>query len=143
MNKHRRIALFLAMGGVLVVSYHYRDLSWIKLITSGQAVAATDPALSWSAILNKVLRYLVNDMAALGIIYALFAKPSYVRLGWWIMWFGLGFLLPLYYLGLWLLPPSQSIALSYLHRLVMNPVLLMLLIPALYYQHSISSKSTR
>ena len=143
MNKYRRIALFLAMGGVLVVSYHYRDLSWIKLITSGQAVAATDPALSWSAILNKVLRYLVNDMAALGIIYALFAKPSYVRLGWWIMWFGLGFLLPLYYLGLWLLPPSQGIALSYLHRLVMNPVLLMLLIPALYYQHSISSKSTR
>ena len=143
MNKYRRIALFLAMGGVLVVSYHYRDLSWIMLITSGQAVAATDPALSWSAILNKVLRYLVNDMAALGIIYALFAKPSYVRLGWWIMWFGLGFLLPLYYLGLWLLPPSQGIALSYLHRLVMNPVLLMLLIPALYYQHSISSKSTR
>ena len=143
MNKYRRIALFLAMGGVLVVSYHYRDLSWIKLITSGQAVAATDPALSWSAILNKVLRYLVNDMAALGIIYALFAKPSYVRLGWWIMWFGLGFLLPLYYMGLWLLPPSQGIALSYLHRLVMNPVLLMLLIPALYYQHSISSKSTR
>jgi len=143
MNKHRRIALFLARGGVLVVSYHYRDLSWIKLITSGQAVAATDPALSWSAILNKVLRYLVNDMAALGIIYALFAKPSYVRLGWWIMWFGLGFLLPLYYMGLWLLPPSQGIALSYLHRLVMNPVLLMLLIPALYYQHSISSKSTR
>ena len=143
MNKYRRIALFLAMGGVLVVSYHYRDLSWITLITSGKAVAATDPALSWSAILNKVLRYLVNDMAALGIIYALFAKPSYVRLGWWIMWFGLGFLLPLYYLGLWLLPPSQGIALSYLHRLVMNPVLLMLLIPALYYQHSISSKSTR
>ena len=143
MNKYRRIALFLAMGGVLVVSYHYRDLSWITLITSGQAVAATDPALSWSAILNKVLRYLVNDMAALGIIYALFAKPSYVRLGWWIMWFGLGFLLPLYYMGLWLLPPSQHIALSYLHRLVMNPVLLMLLIPALYYQHSISPKSTR
>ena len=143
MNKYRRIALFLAMGGVLVASYHYRDLSWIMLITSGQAVAAKDPALSWSAILNKVLRYLVNDMAALGIIYALFAKPSYVRLGWWIMWFGLGFLLPLYYLGLWLLPPSQGIALSYLHRLVMNPVLLMLLIPALYYQHSISSKSTR
>ena len=113
------------------------------MIKSGQAVAATDPALSLSAILNKVLRYLVNDTAALGIIYALFAKPSYVRLGWWIMWFGLGFLLPLYYLGLWLLPPSQGIALSYLHRLVMNPVLLMLLIPALYYQHSVSSKSSR
>jgi len=133
--------LFLAMGGILVVSYHYRDLSWIKLLTSAQAVAATDPALSSSAILNKVLRYLVNDMAALGIIYALFAKPSYVRLGWWIMWFGLGILLPLYYLGLWLLPPSQHIALSYLHRLVMNPVLLMLLIPALYYQNSLVSKT--
>jgi len=104
-------------------------------------VPATDPALSSSAILNKVLRYLVNDMAALGIIYALFAKPSYVRLGWWIMWFGLGFLLPLYYMGLWLLPPSQHIVLSYLHRLVMNPVLLMLLIPALYYQNSLVSKT--
>ena len=143
MKKLSRGILFLAMGLVLVASYHYRDLSWTQLLTSGQAVAATEPALSSSAILNKVLRYLVNDMAALGIIYALFAKPSYVRLGWWIMWFGLGFLLPLYYLGLWLLPPSQHIALSYLHRLVMNPVLLMLLIPALYYQHSISSKSTR
>ncbi len=141
MNRLGRFALFLAMGGVLVASYHYRDLSWIKLITSGQAVSVKDPALSWSAILNKVLRYLVNDMAALGIIYALFAKPSYVRLGWWIMWFGLGFLLPLYYMGLWLLPPSQHIALTYLHRLVMNPVLLMLLIPALYYQHSLVSKT--
>ena len=143
MKKLSRGILFLAMGGILVVSYHYRDLSWIKLLTSAQAVAATDPALSCSAILNKVLRYLVNYMAALGIIYALFAKASYVRLGWWIMWFGLGFLLPLYYMGLWLLPPSQHIALSYLHRLVMNPVLLMLLIPALYYQHSIAPKSTR
>ncbi|MFM8316741.1 MAG: exosortase F system-associated membrane protein [Bacteroidota bacterium] len=141
MNRLGRIGLFLAMGLVLVASYHYRDFSWIKLITSGQAVAATDPALSSSAILNKVLRYLVNDMAALGIIYALFAKPSYVRLGWWIMWFGLGFLLPLYYMGLWLLPPSLHIALSYLHRLVMNPVLLMLLIPALYYQNSLVSKT--
>ena len=81
MNRLGRIGLFLAMGLVLVASYHYRDLSWIQLLTSGQAVAATEPALSSSAILNKVLRYLVNDMAALGIIYALFAKPSYVRLG--------------------------------------------------------------
>jgi len=143
MNRLGRIGLFLAMGLVLVASYHYRDISWTQLLTSGQAVSATDQALSSSAILNKVLRYLVNYMAALGIIYALFAKASYVRLGWWIMWFGLGFLLPLYYMGLWLLPPSQHIALSYLHRLVMNPVLLMLLIPALYYQHSIAPKSTR
>jgi exosortase F-associated protein len=101
----------------------------------------SDP-LSWEGISNKILRYLVNDLAALGIIHALFGRKDYLRLGWWVMWFGLALLLPLYFVGLWLLPPGMSIALSYLHRLIMNPVLLMLLIPALYYQ-SLQEKQPR
>ncbi len=130
------------MGLVLAVSYHWREYAWLESIMQGKGVGMKSDPLSWEGISNKILRYLVNDLAALGIIHALFGRKDYLRLGWWVMWFGLALLLPLYFVGLWLLPPAMSIALSYLHRLIMNPVLLMLLIPALYYQ-SLQEKQPR
>jgi exosortase F-associated protein len=141
-NTIRRAGIVALMGLVLAVSYHWREYAWLESIMQGKGVGMKSDPLSWEGISNKILRYLVNDLAALGIIHALFGRMDYLRLGWWVMWFGLALLLPLYFVGLWLLPPAMSIALSYLHRLIMNPVLLMLLIPALYYQ-SLQDKQQR
>ena len=83
---------------------------------------------------NRSIRFLLNDLFAMGIIYALFANRRYV---WFAFVVQLGgmilFLLP--YLCLkYYLPHYNGPLINFLHRLILNPVLLLLLIPAFYYQ---------
>ncbi len=83
---------------------------------------------------NKVFRYLLNDLCAIAIIYGLFGERKYVRFAFYVMTFGLVFILPIYLLLFFAQPEGYSSMISHLHRLVLNPVLMMLLIPAFYYQ---------
>lgn len=85
-------------------------------------------------IFNKVLRYLLNDLFAIAILYGLFFKRKYLRFSFAVMVFGLVILVPLYLVIYLQQPPGLSSMLSHLHRLVMNPVLMMVLIPAFFYQ---------
>ncbi|QNR24815.1 exosortase F system-associated membrane protein [Croceimicrobium hydrocarbonivorans] len=83
---------------------------------------------------NKVIRYLLNDLFAMALISALFPQGRYVRFALFVLMFGLFILVPIY---LWLYlsqPVGFSSLIGHLHRLVMNPVLMMLLIPAFFYQ---------
>ncbi|HBF20161.1 MAG: exosortase F system-associated protein [Owenweeksia sp.] len=95
----------------------------------------------FSYSVNKLVRYLLNDLFAIAIIYGLFGERIYVRFAFYVMLFGLVVLLPLY---LWLFfqhPDGYSSMLSHLHRVVLNPVLMMLLIPAFYYQKTQGGKT--
>lgn len=85
-------------------------------------------------ICNKVLRYLLNDLFAIAILYGLFFKRKYLRFSFAVMVFGLVILVPVYLVIYLQQPPGLSSMLSHLHRLVMNPVLMMVLIPAFFYQ---------
>lgn len=87
-----------------------------------------------SFVVNKAFRYLLNDLFSISIIYGIFFEKKYARFAMYVMFFGLLVLLPIY---LWLFlmqPEGFSSMLSHLHRIVMNPVLMMLLIPAFFYQ---------
>lgn len=88
-------------------------------------------------VFNKVFRYILNDLFAIAILYALFYKRKYLRFSFYVMLFGLVVLVPLYLIIYLQQPPGLSSMLSHLHRLVMNPVLMMILIPAFFYQEQI------
>jgi exosortase F-associated protein len=84
--------------------------------------------------LGRMIRFLLNDIFTILLIYALFPEKKYVYFAILTQLFGmLFFLLP--YLGLkYYYPGYNGPLISFLHRLILNPLLLMLLIPAFLYQ---------
>lgn len=83
---------------------------------------------------NRTIRFLVNDGLTILLIWALFGKRRYVLFSIWVQVFGFFiFLLPYFALKSFY-PSYNGPLLSFIHRLILNPTLLLLLIPAFYYQ---------
>ncbi|MEM7109523.1 MAG: exosortase F system-associated protein [Bacteroidota bacterium] len=90
-------------------------------------------------VTKKVIRFLVNDFLMLGVIYGLFKKWEYLKLAVVVQLFGLVVLLIPYLTIKAYFPHYNGPLISFLHRLVLNPLLLILLIPALFYQQKLES----
>jgi len=85
-------------------------------------------------IINRSIRFLLNDALAIGVIYALFKERKYVIFSLYVQVIGVVlFLLPYFVLKIYF-PSYNGPLISFLHRIILNPTLLMLLIPAFYYQ---------
>lgn len=85
-------------------------------------------------IVNRTIRFLLNDALAIGLIYALFASRKYVMFAIYVQIFGVvAFLIPYFILKIYY-PAYNGPYLNFLHRLILNPTLMLLLIPAFYYQ---------
>jgi exosortase F-associated protein len=85
-------------------------------------------------MVNRTIRFLLNDFFMIGLIYALFRERKYVVFALWVQLAGvIFFLLPYFCLKLYF-PSYNGPLISYLHRLILNPTLLLLLIPAFYFQ---------
>lgn len=89
---------------------------------------------------QKVIRYLLNDGFALALIYALFQERKYVQFAVYVFLFGLVVLLPTYLILFTFFSEQTYTYLNHLHRLVLNPVLMMLLVPAFFYQKKLNNK---
>lgn len=87
-------------------------------------------------IVNRTIRFAFNDLFAIGLVYALFVEKKYIIFSLWVQLAGVVlFLIPYFILKL-NFPSYNGPLISYLHRLILNPTLLLLLIPAFYYQRS-------
>lgn len=87
-------------------------------------------------LINRTIRFLLNDIFAIGLIYALFANRRYVVFAIWVQVIGMVlFLFPYFVLKIYY-PNYNGPMINFLHRLILNPTLLLLLIPALYVQSS-------
>ena len=90
---------------------------------------------------NRTIRFLLNDALALGLIYALFRERKYVVFALYVQVAGVFlFLFPYFILKIYF-PRYNGPLISFLHRLILNPTLLMLLIPAFYYQRQVEKRS--
>lgn len=88
-------------------------------------------------VVKKILRVLLNDFFMLIVIAAWFKDQKIIRLAFLIQLIDGLFLLPIYlYLKLAIEGTTEiSIPLlSLFHRLIINPTLMILLIPAVYFQ---------
>lgn len=93
-------------------------------------------------VINRTIRLLINDTLCMILIFALFQKKSYLKLSAVIFVFEAGLLLPLYlWAKLSLEGPSEisSPLLSPIHRMVVNPLLMIVLMAAFYYQQFVTS----
>jgi exosortase F-associated protein len=92
-------------------------------------------------IINRTFRFIVNDSLAVGLIFALFGERKYVIFAIAVQLFGMVvFLIPYFILKL-NFPSYNGPLISFLHRLVLNPTLVLLLIPAFYYQRTLEKRS--
>jgi len=85
-------------------------------------------------LFNRTVRFLLNDLFAIGLIYALFEDRKYVIFSCFIQLIGMVFFLFPYFVLKLYFPTYNGPLISYLHRLILNPILIILLIPAFYYQ---------
>jgi exosortase F-associated protein len=92
-------------------------------------------------IVNKSIRFLLNDMLVILLIYCLFWNKKYLTFSVYVQLAGtVLFLLPYFMLKIYY-PSYNGPLLSFLHRLIINPVLLILLIPAFYHQEYLTFKN--
>jgi exosortase F-associated protein len=85
-------------------------------------------------LFNKTFRFVVNDGLMVGLIYALFGQRRLVYFALAVQVFGIFFvLLPYFVLKLYF-HASNGPLISFLHRLILNPTLMILLIPAFWLQ---------
>jgi len=99
-----------------------------------------EPAIN-KFLINRTIRFLLNDAFAIGLIYSLFAERKYVIFSIYVQLAGvILFLIPYFILKIYF-PSYNGPLISFLHRLILNPTLLMLLIPAFYYQRKQGASS--
>ena len=90
-----------------------------------------------SFVFNKAVRLILNDALCLLLIYSLFREKKYLRIAFLVLCFEFLVMLPLYLIvKLNLEGPSEisSPLLSQIHRLIVNPMLMLILIVGFYYQ---------
>ncbi|MBL3655373.1 exosortase F system-associated membrane protein [Fulvivirga sediminis] len=121
------VVLILATTGLLVVYLFQKHLDHFL------GTYFTDHY--WSFVLTKSIRFILNDLLMIAIIYALFAKRKYVVFAFYIQLAGVVCIL-LPYLIIKYHTSYNGPLVSYLHRLVVNPLLMLLLIPAIFYQEN-------
>lgn len=124
-----RIALAAAcLAGLLLVYLLQRfDL--------GRAIGLVNPATI--LVFNKSVRFLLNDFFAIGLLYTLFPEKKYVQFAILVQLFGTLFFLTPYLIMRLFFAHYTGAWINFLHRIILNPILLFLLIPAFYYQKRI------
>ena len=120
----RRLLSIVAVTGLASV-YIFQDAGWFT------SLLPADPASAFLAA--KSFRFVVNDLLALLLIWSLFPTRGHLMAALVVQLAGLVFLLIPYLILKLHFHAGDGPLVSFLHRLVLNPTLLLLLIPAFYF----------
>lgn len=132
----RGILIFLSCT-ILALVYIFQHVNVLAYITW---VAGFEPDYFHTYlpfIVNKTLRLIFNDIACMLLILAIFQERKYLTMAFYVFLFELVFLLPLYF---WLKLATEgpveisSPLLSQVHRMIVNPTLMIVLIGSFFYQ---------
>ena len=140
MDKRQKFSLALLAILMLVLMYMLQRTNYCIIIYT--TVGLELPSTNTQFIFNRTLRFLINDLSVILLIYAIFESRGLVKIAFLVQLFGLLVVLPFYfYFKLMLEGPSEisSPLLSFVHRIIVNPILMLLLIPAFYYQRQLHS----
>lgn len=131
-----RGAFLLTGMGILVVVYVFQRVINI----GGVAVNASPNAIF---VINRTIRLILNDLACFLIIFGVFRERKYLKVAFWVFLFELLVILPGYLIVKLSLEGDSEFSsplLSQVHRLVVNPMLMILLIAGFLYQRRIGRR---
>lgn len=96
---------------------------------------------SWLYILSMIFRYLINTAIGLALIYVAFKSINHIKFAALVFALALIILLALLIYAIhW--PQEGHTLLIYVRRILMHPILLFVLLPALYFQDQIQKKKS-
>lgn len=141
MKKHFLMALSLI---VLLTVYLSQRFNYAETINNLLPIAIQIINPNAVFIVNKTVRLILNDLACMIIIYALFQKRIYLQASFYLFLAELFVLLPVYLIIKLKMEGTAELSsplLSQIHRLIVNPLLMILLIIGFVYQRLKSQKS--
>nr|WP_262896178.1 exosortase F system-associated protein [Luteirhabdus pelagi] len=128
--------VFVLLIGLVAVRYFQNTLFYDPLLEffNSEYVASQLPKLEFGKLVSSLLfRYALNTLLSLGVIWLVFRSKEVLRLSisvyiaFLILFGGIFTFLLLQY------QPGQYLPLFYVRRLLIQPILLLLLIPAFYF----------
>jgi len=141
MDNRQRLTLGLLSILTLILMYMLQRTNYCEILFNLFSINL--PSENFQFIFNRTLRFFVNDLSVILLIYVIFQSTGLVKIAFFVQLLGLLVVLPLYfYFKLTLEGPTElsSPLLSFIHRVVVNPILMLLLIPAFYYQQKINNE---
>jgi exosortase F-associated protein len=138
MSLRNRIVLgAISLAGLGLV-YVFQQVNYFRFLFS------TEVSANSIFIFNKTFRLLINDLLCVILIIALFENRKFVKMAFLILLIELLVILPLYFLIKLKTEGDTEISsplLSQIHRLIVNPTLMVILIAGFYYQKFFSAKN--
>lgn len=136
-SKGVRVALTFLLIGILAIIRVKGELVFYDPLLhffKSDYLSSSLPELNYTKLFsNLLLRYILNSITSLAIIYVIFIKKDYVIFSLYI--FSIGFVIfaiPYYFLIKNYINEKYLI-LFYIRRILIQPVFVLLLIPAFYY----------
>lgn len=130
------LLLFVALL-VLGSLYIFQRVNFLSLISDlmGLDVQSIHPFSFF--VFNKTFRLIGNDVACMVLIYVFFRQRKYLKVSFYFFLLELLLILPLYFLIKLSVEGDSEISsplLSQVHRVIVNPILMILLMIAFWYQ---------
>lgn len=141
MKKYILIGIAFSM---LLLVYFFQRVSFAAIINAFLPEAVHIVGSNLIFVVNKTIRLILNDFACLIFIYAVFQKQVYLKASFYLFLIELFLLLPFYLILKLNLEGDSELSsplLSQLHRLIVNPLLMFLLIMGFVYQKLTPKKS--
>ncbi|MFM8912145.1 MAG: hypothetical protein ACKOE6_04365 [Flammeovirgaceae bacterium] len=126
-----RVSLMAAAVAGLAAVFVFQQANWLQALIS----PAQNPNLFF--VVQRVLRVLLNDACMTLLLVGWFASRNVFKMALILQAIDLFILLPVYLAIKLSIEGNSEISsplLSQFHRLIVNPTLLILLIPAVYFQ---------
>lgn len=129
---YSKLVGLILIAAVLYLSYHFKEFNFAGSIFGNAWLNYFGDTSKMTFVFNRLVRFIINELLGVMTIQLLFNNKQFTTVALVLFSFGLFILLPLYF---WLdSVSSQSPITVMLHRMTFNPVLILLLIPAFYYQ---------
>jgi len=122
---------------IVLLVYVFQKISYVGLINNFLPAGFEINHPNIVFIVNRAVRLIINDGACMLLIWGLFKETKYLKAAFLVFTIELLIILPIYFLiKLNLEGPSElsSPLLSQIHRIIVNPLLMVILIIAFYYQ---------
>lgn len=132
--------LVVAALAIMGAMYVFQRVDFLKMLTAG----STDFHPYTYFIVNKSIRFLINDLCCILIVTACFREQKYLRAAVIVFIIEILIILPVYFSIKLTLEGDSEISsplLSQIHRLIVNPILMIVLIFSFFYQEWMEKKS--
>ena len=138
MNKFIKIILVSVLLILLfLVRAYSEDLFYDPLINyfkNDYLYTKIPPIKRWHLIVDMLFRYVINSLISLGVIWVLFQRKDYLKFSGFFLMLAFMILIIAFVLLLRNDLENGYLLAFYIRRFLIQPIFLLLLLPAFYYQ---------